>query len=88
MPEQPQQASGHAANESGKLPESIGGAGRADEFERLSRVDDPGIVREFVDFLKYNKKWWLTPIIVVTLLLIGAAILLPSPVLPFIYTLF
>lgn len=49
---------------------------------------DPGIIREFVDFLKYNKKWWLTPILVVTLLLIGAALLLPSPVAPFIYALF
>jgi hypothetical protein len=59
-----------------------------DEFEQLSGQTDPGIVREFIDFLKYNKKWWLTPIIVVTLLLVGAAILLPSPVAPFIYTLF
>lgn len=57
-------------------------------FEQLASEQDPGIVREFVDFLKYNKKWWLTPILVVTLLLIGAAILLPSPVAPFIYTLF
>jgi hypothetical protein len=57
-------------------------------FESLSAGEDPGIVREFVEFLKYNKKWWLTPIVVVTLLLIGAAILLPSPVAPFIYTLF
>ena len=59
-----------------------------DRFEQLSGQTDPGIVREFIDFLKYNKKWWLTPIIVVTLLLVGAAILLPSPVAPFIYTLF
>jgi hypothetical protein len=57
-------------------------------FEQLAGEQDPGIVREFVDFLKYNKKWWLTPILLVTLLLIGAAILLPSPVAPFIYTLF
>jgi Family of unknown function (DUF5989) len=58
-------------------------------FAELSKqAADPGIIREFIDFLKYNKKWWLTPIMVVTLLLIGAALLLPSPVAPFIYALF
>jgi hypothetical protein len=50
--------------------------------------DGTGIVREFIDFLKTNKKWWLTPIVIVTLLLFGAALLLPSPVAPFIYSLF
>lgn len=47
-----------------------------------------GVVGEFIDFLKYNKKWWLTPIMIVALLLVGAALLLPSPVAPFIYSLF
>lgn len=61
-------------------------AGRS--FGELAGQEDPGIIREFIQFLKYNKKWWLTPILIVTLLLIGAAILLPSPVAPFIYTLF
>ncbi len=65
-------------------------AGQSDEssFNQLSTETDPGIIREFVDFLRYNKKWWMTPIIVVTLILIGLAILIPSPVAPFIYTLF
>jgi len=57
-------------------------------FQELTPAVDRGIVREFIEFLKYNKKWWLTPIMVVTLLLIGAALLLPSPVAPFIYSLF
>ncbi len=57
-------------------------------FQDLTPEVDRGIVREFIEFLKYNKKWWLTPIMVVTLLLIGAALLLPSPVAPFIYSLF
>lgn len=56
--------------------------------EMSQQAVDPGIIREFIDFLKHNKKWWLTPIMVITLLLIGAAILLPSPVAPFIYALF
>ena len=57
-------------------------------FQDLPQEADRGIIREFIDFLKYNKKWWLTPIMIVTLLLIAAALLLPSPVAPFIYALF
>lgn len=53
-----------------------------------NQSDEVGIVREFIDFLRHNKKWWLTPIMIVTLLLVGAALLLPSPVAPFIYSLF
>jgi hypothetical protein len=71
------EARGAAAN---KMPDT--------SFEHLATQSDPGIVGEFISFLKYNKKWWLTPILIVTLILIGAAILLPSPVAPFIYTLF
>lgn len=65
-----------------------GSQSSAKSFDELAGDKDPGIVTEFVQFLRYNKKWWLTPILIVTLLLIGAAILLPSPVAPFIYTLF
>ena len=47
------------------------------------------ILREFWDFLKVRKKWWLTQIVVV-LALLGALIVLSqgSAVAPFIYTLF
>jgi len=47
------------------------------------------IVREFWDFMKVRKKWWLLPI-VVFLLLLGLLIVLTegSAVAPFIYTLF
>ncbi|QDT09054.1 DUF5989 family protein [Planctomycetes bacterium K23_9] len=60
----------------------------ADDFESLSQDTDPGIVREFIDFLTNNKKWWLAPILVITLLLIGLAFLSASPAAPFIYSLF
>ena len=48
-----------------------------------------GIVREFFEFLKHRKKWWLTPIIVL-LVLLGALIVLTegSALAPFIYALF
>lgn len=58
------------------------------DFEKLAEAEDPGIVREFIDFLRYNKKWWMAPILIVMLLLIGLAFLTASPVAPFIYTLF
>ncbi len=47
------------------------------------------ILKEFWSFLKERKKWWLTPIVLVFLLL-GLLLLTTqsSPVAPFIYTLF
>ncbi|MBI4576155.1 MAG: hypothetical protein HY722_07835 [Planctomycetes bacterium] len=48
-----------------------------------------GIVREFWDFLKHEKKWWLIPLVVV---LAGVGLVLiigGNPALaPFIYPLF
>jgi len=47
------------------------------------------ILKEFWDFLKIRKKWWLFPIIIMFLLL-GMLIFFTqsSAVAPFIYTLF
>jgi hypothetical protein len=47
------------------------------------------ILKELWDFLKVRKRWWLTPIIVM-LLLLGFLIYFTqsSAVAPFIYTLF
>jgi Family of unknown function (DUF5989) len=57
------------------------------DFERIS-ADQPSLVREFVEFLGQNKKWWMLPILFVMLLL-GLLIFLSSTaVAPFIYTLF
>jgi hypothetical protein len=47
-----------------------------------------GLVREFWDFLRDNKKWWLAPIIIVTLGLSLIVVLGGSAAAPFIYTLF
>ena len=46
-------------------------------------------IREFVDFLKVRKKYWLYPIIIV-LAIFGILIVLSqgSAVAPFIYTIF
>ena len=60
---------------------------QADQFRQMADEAPPGLVAEFVDFLLHNKKWWLTPIILV-ILLFGALVLLSgSGVLPFIYPL-
>ena len=47
------------------------------------------IIKEFWDFLKVRKKWWITPIVIV-LVLLGALIVFSqgSALAPFIYTLF
>lgn len=54
---------------------------QADEVQR-------GFFAEFLDFLLHNKKWWLTPIILVLLLLGLFIVLGGSAAGPFIYTLF
>lgn len=47
------------------------------------------ILKEFWEFLRANKKWWLAPIVIV-LVLLGLLIFLSqgSALAPFIYTLF
>ena len=47
------------------------------------------IAREFFEFLRFRKKWWLTPIVIV-LILLGALIVFTegSALAPFIYALF
>lgn len=47
------------------------------------------ILREFWDFLRVRKKWWLAPVIVI-LVLLGLILIVTegSALAPFIYTLF
>ena len=59
------------------------------EFERkAAAVEQPGLIAEFWDFLRHNKKWWLTPIVIVMLLLSVLVWLGGTGAAPFIYTLF
>lgn len=58
------------------------------EFEKAGEESRESIVTEFIHFLGENKKWWLTPIILV-LGLVGLLVVLGSSgAAPFIYTLF
>lgn len=60
----------------------------ADEFEKLAEEQQMRLLAEFWLFIKEEKKWWLTPIILV-LLGVGALVALTSTgAAPFIYTLF
>ncbi len=64
------------------------GSRAEDAFRRELEAAQPGVVREFVDFLRHNKKWWLTPIVIVLLLVTLLIVLGGSAAAPFIYTLF
>lgn len=58
------------------------------EFLREAEADRIGLAAEFWEFLKYNKKWWLLPIVLV-LLGVGILVYLSSTAAaPFIYPLF
>ena len=67
-------------NDNGSVPEG--------DFESQATESELGVVAEFIAFLKYNKKWWLTPSIIVLLLIAIVAISAGTGAAPFIYTLF
>ena len=58
------------------------------EFEQEAGEAEQGLIAEFIDFLRYNKKWWLAPIVIVLLLLGILAWISASGAAPFIYPMF
>ena len=55
---------------------------------QASQRQSGGLMSEFFDFLKDNKKWWLAPI-VLSILGLGLLVMLGgTAAAPFIYTLF
>ncbi|MFQ5411212.1 MAG: DUF5989 family protein [Phycisphaerae bacterium] len=61
------------------------------EFARESETERVGIIAEFWDFLKHNKKWWLLPILIaiaLILILVAIAVFGGGSAAPFIYPLF
>jgi hypothetical protein len=60
---------------------------RAEELSRLTSQPQMGLVRDFLGFLRTNKKWWLAPIIVVLLLLGLLVILAGTAASPLLYPL-
>jgi hypothetical protein len=58
------------------------------EFSKQAEGKQKGPLAEFLSFILHNKKWWLTPIILVLIAVGFLAVLGGSGVAPFIYTLF
>ena len=58
---------------------------KADEFASRAEEPVPSLAAEFWDFLIHNKKWWLTPILIVLLILILLAVFMSTPLARFIY---
>jgi hypothetical protein len=61
---------------------------KENEFSRQAAQGQRGPIAEFLSFALHNKKWWLTPIIVMLVVVGVLAVLGGSGVAPFIYTLF
>ncbi len=58
------------------------------DFRQQVDQSQPGFFREYVNFLRHSKKWWLIPILL-ALLVIGVLVVLGgTAAAPFIYTLF
>lgn len=65
-----------------------GGSDRGEDFANEAEASRPALLVELWEFMATNKKWWLTPVVLV-LLLVGALIMLSgTAAAPFIYTLF
>ena len=61
---------------------------KAKEFDELAQKKRSSIITEFWGFLKFNKKWWLIPILIVLLILCLLVLLSGTAIAPFLYPLF
>lgn len=59
----------------------------ANDFANQAKTAAPSIITEFIDFLRDYRVWWLTPLIIVLVLLGGLAFLSETALAPFIYPL-
>jgi hypothetical protein len=60
---------------------------RPNEDSPTTKAAPTGFWRDFGRFLVHNPLWWLTPIVLIVLLLGLTIVLVPEETLPFIYTL-
>ncbi len=60
----------------------------ARNFARKAAAKQTGFLHEFWLFLRENKKWWLTPLLVILLAFGVLVVLGGTAIAPFIYTLF
>lgn len=59
-----------------------------EEFQRLADEPQLSLVTEFAYFLRDNKKWWLTPILLVLILATLLIAFTATGVAPWIYSMF
>ena len=83
--EKPLEAKGNESSSDGPLSD---GSSQKSAFEQAAQQRAPSVIVEFIDFLLHNKKWWLTPIILVLLVFSVFIALTSSALAPFIYVLF
>lgn len=58
------------------------------DFLDAAEKESPGLIGEFVGFMRDNAKWWLLPFLIVFALLGVALVLGGTGAAPFIYTMF
>jgi hypothetical protein len=63
-------------------------ASDAERFAQQAEQGRVGALHELWDFLRTNKRWWLTPIVVMLVVVGALSILSASALAPMIYTLF
>jgi hypothetical protein len=85
MPKEPRREDKVA--KAARAPEPADGDSARD-FAQQAEGASGGLLRDFWDFLRHYKKWWLVPILVMLLFAGVIAILGGSAIAPFIYTLF
>ena len=61
---------------------------KSKDFMEQAGDERTGFIREFYEFLRHNKKWWLIPVVFFVLVLGLLVVLGGSAAAPFIYTLF
>jgi hypothetical protein len=62
---------------------------KPEDFARAAEQPRIGLVREFLQFLACNKKWWMIPLLLVIALLAGLILCGSNPAIaPFIYSIF
>lgn len=86
QPDEPRQADRGGSGVPGQ-----GAASSRADFESAAEEERVGLLAEFWDFLKYNKKWWLLPIVIALVALIGMGLLFAyggGAAAPFIYPMF
>lgn len=59
-----------------------------DDFEREAERRRTSFAAELWDFMRHNKKWWLTPIMLILVLMAVLVVLGGSGAAPFLYPLF